>query len=138
MNLLKFLNLSASNLNYHSQDYLRGRYEVGWGKKLNYIFSFGTNQVVDSMKRYAKDISIYTRRTKVNELWLTLYLKSLNEELVSKLSSEQEKDHHKERIREELNLLEKGPLNKALIGIDGRISGSIEWKFSRGETRLNK
>lgn len=46
-------------------------YEVGWGKKLSYVFSFGPHDVVDVIRRYTRKLDdVMAHRTLVDEGWL--------------------------------------------------------------------
>lgn len=57
-------------------------YESGWGKKLNYIIAFSTEEVVDVTKRYTKQWNqILQRRKLVDEEWLKNAISIINYQL---------------------------------------------------------
>ncbi|KAJ3608654.1 hypothetical protein NHX12_023185 [Muraenolepis orangiensis] len=107
-------------------------YEVGWGKKLCYIFAFSKDQVVDVTWRYScKHPEVLTRRTKVQEDWLR--------ETIGSLSVKRQLDVGPERKKELVNrllveLVEFISPRKPKPGdLGGRDSGSLVWRMARGE-----
>lgn len=113
-------------------------YEVGWSKKLSYIFAFSGDQVVDVTKRYTKQWNqVLQRRNLVDENSLTTFLISLNFQIQfeRKLSAQRILEIgnrlNEERLQMEQNI--NTPLSPKEEETKGRVSGSSEWKESRGE-----
>ncbi|CAI5702823.1 unnamed protein product [Peronospora effusa] len=107
-------------------------YEVGWGKKLSYIFSFGRDEVVDSARRYTLNWSeMLTRRQDVSEKWLETTINQMNCGLWERQSPERVAilTERKTAERDEL-LYGRSARNSE---INGRVSGSAEWKNRRNE-----
>ena len=124
-------------------------YEGGWGKKLNFCFSAGLDEFVDSTRRYTKhwDDVLLRRRERFgagNEAWLADVVAALD--AVQRMGGDVERAastsptrlltlRHRRAI--ELRALE------ANIAFDdgyrhdaestGRISGSLAWRAQRGE-----
>ena len=112
-------------------------YEAGWGKKLNYVFSFRKHQIVDSTRRYSakyKDDVLSRRDMLLSETHLYLLLQQLNQEkrqtLAIELREEIEKDERAE-LEGDLLVDAKRIINpEALVP---RQSGSLNWRMARGE-----
>jgi peptide-N4-(N-acetyl-beta-glucosaminyl)asparagine amidase len=112
-------------------------YEIGWGKKLSYIFSFSHEEIVDSMRRYTQnyDDILYTRRHEVSEKWLSETICRMNQEIRQEISMERIAILQKrEKIeKKEFEICQQQKKIKA-DEIHGRISGSKEWKDARNES----
>ncbi|TPX44935.1 hypothetical protein SeMB42_g04160 [Synchytrium endobioticum] len=109
-------------------------YEQGWGKKLGYIFAFGTYEVVDVIRRYTGNmIDVQTRRTEVSESWLSETLKDITSKRSERLPESIRQDLQKRREEEEFELAQ--PHIRALRPEEllGRQSGSVSWKLEREE-----
>jgi len=118
-------------------------YEAGWGKKLNYTFSISVEDgITDTIWRYTRKWDdVKTRRTMVNEDFLTTLIELLNNKHVSK------EPHSKARMREDMekeelnNFKEQHMTNSSSKNErevneeekDGRLSGDKEWRRARGE-----
>lgn len=107
-------------------------YEVGWGKKLSYIFSFGHDEVVDTARRYTQNwAEMRTRRQDVSEAWLQTTISQMNSELRKRQTSERVAILTARAESERRELLCGRSIQKSEI--KGRISGSAEWKSQRNE-----
>lgn len=100
-------------------------YEVGWGKKLTYVFSFTPYYCVDTINRYTRQLSeVMSRRKLCGELWLCKYLQLV---MTSKLQalSNSGRDEVQKLYIEELGELLFGEL-RTVDSLEqiGRISGS--------------
>ena len=123
-------------------------YEAGWGKKLSYIFAFGSGGAADVAPRYSTDWqACLERRTDVKEGWLELTIASLNASaqagLVSGLTEEQRRSIEARAVADgshldALRLGVGGPVQGG-DSVDkeaerrGRQTGSVEWREARGE-----
>lgn len=118
-------------------------YEKGWGKDLNYILAFTTDSVVDVTRRYTrkfKTVEFQERRKSVcpgGDFSSELILAQFNTELrhFQKLSSK-----HLEELDRRLGIEKKFLENTENITSwdasdysEGRQSGSLSWRISRGE-----
>ncbi|EFC46984.1 peptide N-glycanase [Naegleria gruberi] len=116
-------------------------YEAGWQKKLSYIIAFSAEEVIDVTKRYTQnfysdDFQQRRRAQGISEPWLESTLKNINEQLhvfmppyrstflKNRQTKEKDQIEQKQKSSSDLTLEEQR----------GRISGSEEWKKSRGET----
>ncbi|XP_071943375.1 peptide-N(4)-(N-acetyl-beta-glucosaminyl)asparagine amidase-like [Antedon mediterranea] len=107
-------------------------YENGWGKKLTYIIAFSCEEVVDVTWRYSsKHGEVLTRRTQCRQEVLMDRLEKLNNTRQRNISSFR-KEILKKRFS--LELAEFLATKKAQDGEEqGRVSGSVAWRSSRGE-----
>ena len=63
-------------------------YEKGWGKKLNYCIAVSPVEIVDVTPRYTLNYAETSkRRLMVNEKWLAIQLRNLNESMKESLST---------------------------------------------------
>lgn len=107
-------------------------YEVGWGKQLSYIFSISHEEIVDSAKRYTQNWDeMRARRTEVSEKWLKTTIAQMNQRLVSALPGPRV-EVLKARAKVEQEELERGR-TVSTAEVQGRVSGSAEWKNQRSE-----
>ncbi|TMW56118.1 hypothetical protein Poli38472_008766 [Pythium oligandrum] len=107
-------------------------YEVGWGKKLSYIFSFSHEEVVDTARRYTQDYdAMLGRRNDVSESWLAATIAAMNQTLLSALPAD------RRNILEARAVQEQAELTRGRVAkegeVHGRVSGSDEWKSQRKE-----
>ncbi|XP_033102085.1 peptide-N(4)-(N-acetyl-beta-glucosaminyl)asparagine amidase-like [Anneissia japonica] len=108
-------------------------YEHGWGKKLSYVIAFSCEEVVDVTWRYSsKHDEVLRRRTLCRQEVLMDKLAKLNLQRQRSISS------FRKAVLEErfaLELAEFIAPKKVQDGEgQGRISGSLAWRTSRGET----
>jgi peptide-N4-(N-acetyl-beta-glucosaminyl)asparagine amidase len=134
-------------------------YEQGWKKKLSYIFSVGFDEVLDVSCRYTKDFETWnemlSRRTLLQESMLKEIVSSFNQfqhNLVCRYHKNDSLQHYKQRFgvfreSEVAFLLKKtispsndqgsaqGTVSAVLqeTEMQGRTTGSIEWRLARGE-----
>lgn len=107
-------------------------YEVGWGKKLSYIFSFSSEEVVDTARRYTQNWdAMRARRRDVSEDWLKTVIQQMNQSLWQQLPSERV-EVLQARAKVEQDELRSGRSVKK-GEVQGRVSGSTEWKSGRQE-----
>ncbi|EDV26937.1 uncharacterized protein TRIADDRAFT_22754 [Trichoplax adhaerens] len=109
-------------------------YEIGWGKKLTYVIAFSSEQVVDVTWRYtAKSEEVRQRRQECRETWLTQAINSFNRKLQSDKPTERVQLLQLRSFAEILEFL--APKQTDGQGYGGRVSGSLAWRQSRGETK---
>lgn len=107
-------------------------YEVGWGKKLSYIFSFSHEEVVDTARRYTQNWEdMLSRRQDVSEKWLQTTIDTLNVKMWSMIPQERLAVLQARR-KVETDELKCGRTVSAKE-VQGRVSGSEEWKSQRQE-----
>ncbi|KAI8908714.1 hypothetical protein DFJ77DRAFT_127330 [Powellomyces hirtus] len=117
-------------------------YEAGWGKKLTYIFSIGTYEIVDVIRRYTnKPDEVFARRTDVDELWLKQTISDLTARMQNTLPASAKSDLEQRAAQEQAQLNktiakeDEGPVAAVL---HGRESGSVQWRAARGELGANQ
>ncbi|GMF23652.1 unnamed protein product [Phytophthora lilii] len=107
-------------------------YEVGWGKKLSYIFSFAHDEVADTARRYTQNWpDMCTRRQDVSEAWLQATISQMNRSLRQQQSPERVAVLTARSRNEREELLRGRSIQKTEV--KGRVSGSAEWKSQRNE-----
>ncbi|KAJ8577644.1 hypothetical protein ON010_g1563 [Phytophthora cinnamomi] len=107
-------------------------YEVGWGKKLSYIFSFAHDEVVDTARRYTQNwTEMRSRRQDVSETWLETTISSINLGLRDRQTPERVTILTARAKIEQEELIRGRSVQKTEV--KGRISGSVEWKSERKE-----
>ncbi|TPX65736.1 hypothetical protein SpCBS45565_g04979 [Spizellomyces sp. 'palustris'] len=109
-------------------------YEAGWGKKLNYVFAFGSDEVVDVIHRYTRNFEeVQTRRIMVSEDWLDKTLRDMTArkraDLPPSVRAELEERDKTEQSQLKTTL-QRTAHSKDLVS---RQSGSLEWRAARGE-----
>ncbi|XP_048414085.1 peptide-N(4)-(N-acetyl-beta-glucosaminyl)asparagine amidase [Stegostoma tigrinum] len=107
-------------------------YEVGWGKKLSYVFAFSKDEVVDVTWRYScKHKEVLTRRTKLNERLLRETINKLNSERKHFLPQDRKQELLERQVVELVEFISPKTPKPGELG--GRTSGSVLWRVSRGE-----
>lgn len=107
-------------------------YEVGWGKKLSYIFSFSHEEVIDTARRYTQNWEdMRSRRQDVSEKWLQTTIETMNAQMWSMIPRERVAVLQA-RQEVETDELKRGRAVNAKE-VQGRVSGSEEWKNQRQE-----
>mmetsp|Transcript_760 Transcript_760/g.1304 ORF Transcript_760/g.1304 Transcript_760/m.1304 type:complete len:849 (-) Transcript_760:1998-4544(-) len=119
-------------------------YEKGWGKNLNYILAFTTDSVVDVTRRYTRKIKtgeFQARRNSVcpgGDSLSEMIIAQFNTELRnSQRLSPKHLEELDRRIAHEKRFLEHAEIMTSWDTTDyseGRQSGSLSWRISRGET----
>ncbi|XP_061884782.1 peptide-N(4)-(N-acetyl-beta-glucosaminyl)asparagine amidase isoform X1 [Entelurus aequoreus] len=108
-------------------------YEVGWGKKLSYIFAFSKDQVVDVTWRYScKHSEVLSRRTSVQEAWLLHTIIGLNASRQQSVSADRKRKLSERLVVELVEFI--CPKTPKAGELGGRMSGSLGWRTARGET----
>eukprot|EP00002_Diphylleia_rotans_P020144 TRINITY_DN3904_c0_g1_i1.p1 TRINITY_DN3904_c0_g1~~TRINITY_DN3904_c0_g1_i1.p1 ORF type:complete len:1063 (+),score=179.99 TRINITY_DN3904_c0_g1_i1:77-3265(+) len=114
-------------------------YDAGWGKKLTYIIGFTKHRVVDVTRRYVRNISeALGRRDLVSEEWLSAEIIRINTQLRTQVSHEQlailesRSEAEEKQLQDGVKLSQERSLNQQEV--EGRSSGSADWKQSRGES----
>ncbi|KAM9986812.1 hypothetical protein ACTFIY_011232 [Dictyostelium cf. discoideum] len=110
-------------------------YEGGWGKQLSYVFAFEFSGIYDVTSRYSIKLP-HLNRYLISESDLTNYLNHLNHQIRSTLPFDELRSILN---REFLEDNEKQSYHQRTYSSDltGRISGSSEWRNSRGESGNN-
>ncbi|KAL3674272.1 hypothetical protein V7S43_000227 [Phytophthora oleae] len=107
-------------------------YEVGWGKKLSYIFSFAHDEVVDTARRYTQNWDeMRVRRQDVSEAWLQSTINEINRGLRERQTPERVAILTARAQNERDELLRGRTVQTSEV--KGRVSGSAEWKSQRNE-----
>nr|CAG4638458.1 EOG090X06HD [Cyclestheria hislopi] len=107
-------------------------YEAGWGKKLSYVIAFSRHEVQDVTWRYTANYKeVLKRRQLVSESWLLQQTMKLTRSKQSSLPEEKRKDLTLRLVRELAEFLT--PPNAKPGELQGRTSGDINWRKSRGE-----
>jgi len=113
-------------------------YEKGWGKKLNYVVSAWFGGVVDVTRRYTRAYEeVKRRRTLVSEQELIQIIATVDKTLKDRIQDSSILSLVNDWDSEEENELEES-VRSILLELKeaetkGRITGSVEWKKSRGE-----
>ncbi|XP_072139264.1 peptide-N(4)-(N-acetyl-beta-glucosaminyl)asparagine amidase [Mobula birostris] len=108
-------------------------YEIGWGRKLSYIFAFSKDEVVDVSWRYScKHTEVLTRRTQLSEGLLRETINKLNSERKHFLPQERKQELLERYIVELVEFISPKTPKPGELG--GRTSGSVMWRVARGET----
>ncbi|KAJ3223162.1 peptide-N4-(N-acetyl-beta- glucosaminyl)asparagine amidase [Clydaea vesicula] len=97
--------------------------------------SVGANHVVDVIRRYSRKDEVYAkRRNHLDENWLKKTISEINNSLLSKLSKDKQLEMLRmlEQEEEDLKMLFLQKISNS-NELDGRQSGSVEWRMSRGE-----
>lgn len=111
-------------------------YEVGWGKKLSYIFAFSKDQIVDVTWRYScKHPEVLSRRTQISETRLLHALNELNATRQRSIEPERKKQLMERLVVELVEFI--SPKTPKSGDLGGRSSGSLAWRAARGETGAN-
>ncbi|KAF0686418.1 Aste57867_21789 [Aphanomyces stellatus] len=106
-------------------------YEVGWGKKLSYIFATSCDELVDVVRRYTQDFdSLLDRRTMAREEWLQQTIAELNRTKAHSPGRQEVLRHRALAEAVELSAVKTAKAHETV----GRISGSKEWRDSREES----
>uniref|UniRef100_A0A6B2KXB5 PUL domain-containing protein n=1 Tax=Arcella intermedia TaxID=1963864 RepID=A0A6B2KXB5_9EUKA len=110
-------------------------YESGWGKKLSYVIAFSAVEVVDVTKRYTlKYEEVRSRRNMVSEEFLKNQIDLINQQKgaeISGYSIEMCLMIAQRREEEIKNMDQHQGVNSDEN--EGRTSGSLEWRTTRGE-----
>ncbi|KAG0729781.1 Peptide-N(4)-(N-acetyl-beta-glucosaminyl)asparagine amidase [Chionoecetes opilio] len=109
-------------------------YEHGWGKKLSYIFAFSKDEVTDVTWRYtAKRKEIMPRRNRCGEQWLAERLLHMNNTRREGYPAPQVILLDVRKMKELAEFTVDNTVKESER--EGRSSGSLEWRLSRGETQ---
>eukprot|EP00164_Ancoracysta_twista_P002804 GFYU01003729.1.p1 GENE.GFYU01003729.1~~GFYU01003729.1.p1 ORF type:complete len:1078 (-),score=216.65 GFYU01003729.1:197-3391(-) len=107
-------------------------YESGWGKSLNYIVSFSSEEVIDVTKRYTRKWGeVMTRRTMCSEGWLQQVVQVLDTR-IRQSRPQYRQEQLAGRREEELRQFAQDHPVSAGENMP-RQSGSLEWRTQRGE-----
>uniref|UniRef100_UPI00398F8418 peptide-N(4)-(N-acetyl-beta- glucosaminyl)asparagine amidase n=1 Tax=Pristiophorus japonicus TaxID=55135 RepID=UPI00398F8418 len=108
-------------------------YEIGWGKKLSYVFAVSKDEVVDVSWRYScKHAELLTCRTQLGEGLLRETINKLNSERRHFLPQDRKQELLERYIVELVEFISPKTPNPGELG--GRTSGSVIWRVARGET----
>ncbi|KAJ7533661.1 hypothetical protein O6H91_13G059000 [Diphasiastrum complanatum] len=109
-------------------------YEKGWGKQLNYIFAFAKDGIYDVTRRYTRNWpQVLSRRDMLSESALQEVLGHLTSRLRREYPLTEQIELQRREIQE---LQEMHAINEECDSLQGRQSGSQEWRISRGETGM--
>ena len=112
-------------------------YECGWGKALSYIIAASRDEVVDVTWRYTvQACEVKKRRDKVTEEELAQHLWSLTVQLQQQHQPHTRNQLHLRMIKELASFLNTSTRAPTREELEGRSSGSLGWRMSRGETGL--
>ena len=100
-------------------------YETGWGKKLNWIFSFGKHDMLDVTKKYTKNYAeVPKRRTSVSEEWLEKFVLTRRELYRKGLTKKENRALDYRNLMDVLSMEMHRDENKP-EELNDRISGSV-------------
>ena len=107
-------------------------YEAGWGKQLTYVIAFARDDVQDVTWRYvASPSTTLARRRLCREAWLTARLVAWRRGLQATATPQRRETLQRRLVAEIVELLEPPVAGDGAMS--GRVSGSVEWRASRGE-----
>lgn len=107
-------------------------YEVGWGKQLSYIFAVSREDVVDTARRYTQDWdAMRARRQDVSERWLAVTIDAMNARLQRTLPPARLAIVCARAVAERDEFARGRAVQAGEV--QGRVSGSVEWKSQRSE-----
>ena len=107
-------------------------YEVGWGKKLTYIFAFSYDDIQDVIWRYSVSREeTLARRTECGEGWLAAAIGNLRKQRQASLTPEKRAVLTKRALTEMVEFFT--PKVAGEEETMGRQSGSLAWRSQRGE-----
>ncbi|CAL4065500.1 unnamed protein product, partial [Meganyctiphanes norvegica] len=108
-------------------------YERGWNKKLSYIFAFSKDEAVDVTWRYTnKHSEVLGRRRKCRESWLVSVLMDLSKDRQENFPQQKQRFLELRRVAEIAESFQSSRDCKEGEA-EGRNSGSLAWRLSRGE-----
>eukprot|EP00041_Stephanoeca_diplocostata_P036840 m.1362832 g.1362832 ORF g.1362832 m.1362832 type:complete len:300 (+) comp24944_c0_seq17:303-1202(+) len=110
-------------------------YERGWGKKLSYVFAFDHDNIVDVTWRYSKKVKdTMLRRDQADEDTLVHEIGALNSAIQKRAgtTAERKTQLNTEYIKELSEFLSDHK-EFSSAELQGRISGSLQWRRQRGE-----
>lgn len=111
-------------------------YEHGWKKDISYVFAFSRDDVQDVTWRYSSQHQrVIKSRTSCSEKELLDTILKLRDKRREKVSGLRLKFLRRRTLEECLGLLCTRPPTQAEL--EGRSSGSLEWRLQRGEQKLN-
>ncbi|XP_019539204.3 peptide-N(4)-(N-acetyl-beta-glucosaminyl)asparagine amidase [Aedes albopictus] len=111
-------------------------YEHGWKKEMTYVFAFSREDVQDVTWRYSNQHPVVIKsRKSCSEKELLETILKLRAKRREKVSGPRLKFLRKRTVDECLELLCSRPPTQAEL--EGRSSGSLEWRLQRGEQKLN-
>lgn len=112
-------------------------YCTGWKKKLTYIFAFGPGEAVDVVHRYVTSdahAAVLARRSLASEAWVAARLAVLDERRRAAVSPGAQRACAARRESEAQELARPAqPRTSRPAELDGRQTGSVEWRRARGE-----
>lgn len=107
-------------------------YEIGWGKKLSYVFAFSSYEVQDVTWRYTTDFAtVLSRRTLYPESEVIDVVLKVTSDLQEGMAASRRTVLMLRRVQELADLLT--PRKASDNERQGRISGSLAWRQRRGE-----
>ena len=113
-------------------------YEAGWGKKLSYVIAFSKDEVQDVSWRYsANHVELLKRRNSIQENVLIRWLVRARERRQKNLTSSRKEVLLKRTADELISFMAQKSASKDETS-QGRTSGSLAWRLSRGETDSDK
>ncbi|XP_058463159.1 peptide-N(4)-(N-acetyl-beta-glucosaminyl)asparagine amidase [Malaya genurostris] len=111
-------------------------YEHGWKKEISYVFAFSHEDIQDVTWRYSNMHNIVRKRRNIcTEKELLDTILKLRTKRRGNVSEARLKYLRKRTLDECLQLLNTRPPTQAEL--EGRSSGSLEWRLQRGERKMN-
>ncbi|XP_035788576.1 peptide-N(4)-(N-acetyl-beta-glucosaminyl)asparagine amidase-like [Anopheles albimanus] len=114
-------------------------YEHGWRKEITFVFAFAHDDVQDVSWRYSNDHTslVQRRRAVCRESTLLDAVWKLRGKRRAKLSADRVAALRRRTFDECLELLACGQRVPTPGELEGRSSGSLEWRLQRGEQQVN-
>ncbi|KAK7864696.1 hypothetical protein R5R35_010953 [Gryllus longicercus] len=107
-------------------------YEEGWGKKLSYVIAYSYDDIQDVTWRYSrKHADVLSRRQECTEVQLLEKLVSIRQERQQYLSKARKQYTTRRLVKELVEFMTPQKPDDEIY--EGRTSGSLAWRLSRGE-----
>ncbi|XP_078460267.1 peptide-N(4)-(N-acetyl-beta-glucosaminyl)asparagine amidase isoform X1 [Lampetra fluviatilis] len=114
-------------------------YELGWGKKLNYVFAFSKDELVDVSWRYScRHTDMLSRRTRCREGWLRSTIARLNHTRQQAIDVARRTQLLQRCVVELVEFLSPREPQEGAVKYGGRQTGSVAWRTARGELGLSR
>lgn len=111
-------------------------YEQGWKKQLEFCLAFAKDHLEDVTWKYVTNFSQTIQKRKLNEKQFQKFLQQINLKLQKNLDKQTKKQLNFRRIRDLVEMIRPRTLSSD-VELNGRQSGSLQWRLSRQETQEN-
>jgi peptide-N4-(N-acetyl-beta-glucosaminyl)asparagine amidase len=108
-------------------------YEKGWKKNLSFCIAFAYDHIQDVTWRYVTDFKQTKQRRNINEKDFANIIHRINQKIQSQINQQEKTKIISRQIEDIVSMLREQNVTKESES-QGRQSGSLAWKLSRGET----